>query len=112
MTDWQLERGRPLFQPEDDYTEEMKDWVYSVFDTLPNTDEQPHKSIVELRIWGKYTYEEIANELGLPGKANAYQMYTRAIGWLRDGRWVECGKDEHKFKVWFKGLGEEVDGWL
>lgn len=112
MPNWKLEEGRPLWDPDSDLKEGTEEWLHEVFNTLPDTKEQPHRSVVELRVWGKYTYQEIADELGLRSRQSAHDLYARAIRWMRDGRIVEVGEGEGKFKIWFKGLGEEVDEWL
>lgn len=111
MADWQLEQGRPLWGA-GEMDDEKREWVRAVLQTLPNTPEQPHMAVVEMRIWGKYTFKEIADELGLKSKANAHDLYYRALRWLRDGRVAVVGKGEHKFKVQMPGLGEGADEWL
>lgn len=111
MADWQLERGRRLWDV-DDMDEERREWVLGVLNTLPNTAEQPHRTVVEMRVWGKYTFKEIADELGLNGKNNAHDLYHRALRWLSEGRIATVGKGEHKFRVRMPGLKEEAERWL
>jgi len=74
--DWQLEQGHALYETEDHVEgQRMRDAV----NALP----EPHRSCVEMRIWGRHTYKEIAEELGMTGRQNAHDHYTRGLEWLR-----------------------------
>lgn len=77
--DWELDLGSPLW-PEST-TFNLRDFIIDVsVDALP----EPMRSVVELRVWGRYTFEEIARELRLSSRGHAHVLWTRALGKLAD----------------------------
>ena len=113
MPIWKLDTGTLLWAQRDNGEDEaLNDWIYEHLGTLPNTEGQPHRAVVEMRIWGRYTFQEIADELGLNGRSNAHGLYDRAIDWLLNGRVVTVGAGEKAFKVKFRGMKEDMGEWL
>ena len=87
VADWQLEKGKPIWPPsEDGITEERASEVRGALDGVDEKSKEglPYQAVIEMRVWGRYTFAEIARELGLNGRQNAHDLYTRGIKWLRE----------------------------
>lgn len=84
MTDYHLDQGRKLFDSDgyDDTPEQeaIRDRVRALVDELPD----PHRTVVEKRIWKSMTFQEISDDLGMKGRQNAHDYYNRGIQWLRE----------------------------
>lgn len=72
--EWELDAGTPVWD-----SAPQEGAVADLVDHLP----EPMRSVVELRIWGRFTYEAIADELGLSSRGHAHVLYTRALDRLR-----------------------------
>jgi DNA-directed RNA polymerase specialized sigma24 family protein len=87
VAEWQLEKGTPIWPPASDgISEKRAAEVRNVLGSLDDKSENdlPYKAVVEMRVWGRYTFTEIAKELGLNGRQNAHDLYTRGIRWLKE----------------------------
>ncbi len=58
----------------------IREQLRAMVEALP----EPHRSVVEMRVWKQWTYQEISDELGMKGRQNAHDHYNRGIGWLTD----------------------------
>lgn len=78
--EWELSQGTPLWaqSPTDE-------WLGVHVDCLVDDLGEPMRSVVELRIWGRMTFEDIADELELSSRGHAHVLWTRALDKLRDG---------------------------
>lgn len=75
---WQLDQGKPLVGKRLPHSQ---GWlVYRAVEQLPD----PHRDVVEMRAWGRMTFQAIADELGMPGRNYAGMYYTRALKKIRD----------------------------
>ena len=54
-------------------------------DDLVDALAEPMRSVVELRMWGRETFEAIADQLELSSRGHAHVLWTRAIEKLREG---------------------------
>lgn len=110
---WKLDEGIPMWMAEAEAEDGgITEWVHDHLSTLPDTEDQPHRSVVEMRIWGKYTFQEIADELGLNSRRNAHDLYNRAIDWLLNGRVIRIGKGDFQSTLTFPGMKDEAETWL
>lgn len=77
-SEWELDAGSPLWaqQPDDP---QLACLVADLVNALP----EPMRGVVELRMWGRLTFEEIADELGLSSRGHAHVYWTRALDRLR-----------------------------
>ena len=88
LADWQLEKGQPIWPhgTADGISEERAKQVRDAIDNLgaKHDTDLPYQAVIEMRVWGRYTYREIAELLSLTGRQNAHDLYTRGIKWLRE----------------------------
>lgn len=74
--EWVAQQGGHLLWVQEDHPEGQR-----MRDLVDGLDDQS-KAVIELRIWGQYTFEEISDMLGLTGRGHANVLYTRAINKL------------------------------
>ena len=77
---WELEQGTPLWS-EASSNPDVARMLGLAVELLPH----PQAAIVEMRIWGRLTFSEIADELDLPSRGYAHVYYTRGLAKLREG---------------------------
>lgn len=76
--EWELDAGTPLWG-ESDVDPFLADAVAGVVESLP----EPMRSVVELRVWGRQTFEDIADQLRLSSRGHAHVLWARALDKLR-----------------------------
>lgn len=89
-SEWELEQGASLW-PGEPTDPRLREFVaYLLEDALITgtaKNRQPlgdvSRSVVELRIWGRLTFQEIADELGLTSRGAAQVYFERALDTLR-----------------------------
>lgn len=84
-SDSELDDGTPLWAPVEHTA--MDDAIVDLVDHLPAN----MRAVVELRIWGRLTFDEIADELGMGSRGQAHVVFTRALERLK----IEIGEIEH-----------------
>lgn len=87
VADWQLEKGRPIWPSQSDsISEERAEQVRQALDRVDARSDLglPYQAVIEMRVWGKYTFAEIAELLSLKGRQNAHDLYVRGIRWMRE----------------------------
>lgn len=77
--EWELDEGSTLW-PATDHAG-LDDAVVDLVDELP----EPMRSVVELRIWGRMTFDDIATDLDLASRGSAHVLFTRALEQLKEG---------------------------
>lgn len=87
VADWKLEQGTPIWPAQSDsISEERAQQVRDALDRVGerSVNDLPYQAVIEMRVWGKYTFQEIAELLSLNGRQNAHDLYVRGIRWLRE----------------------------
>jgi len=87
VADWQLEKGTPIWPAQSGgIDEERAQQVRDALDRVDGRSAQglPYQAVIEMRVWGKYTFQEIAELLTLNGRQNAHDLYVRGIKWLKE----------------------------
>lgn len=84
-SDYHLNLGTKLFEErgwDEDTPEQaqIREHLRELVEELP----EPHRSVVEMRIWKLWTFQQISDELDMGGRQYAYDHYQRGIRWLGD----------------------------
>lgn len=72
-----FERATDLYGERIEHT--FADSVRAAVEDLPDK----HRAAIEMRFWGRMTYQEIADIMGWPGRNYAHQYYKRGMRKLR-----------------------------
>ena len=77
-SDWLLDQGRPAWGAEIPHS--LGPVVVEAIAALP----ERHRAVVELRLYGQWTFQDIADEVGMPTRGYVYMYWSRGLKKIRD----------------------------
>lgn len=77
-SDWLLDQGRPAWGAEIPHS--LNPVVLEAIAALP----ERHRSVVTIRLYGQWTFQDIADDLGMPSRGYAYMYWSRGLKKIRD----------------------------
>lgn len=73
--DWVLDKGKELWPQDETDGEHLMAMVEEL--------EEPYKSVIEMRVWGRMTFQAIAEEMGWPSRQWTWTYWVRGLERLR-----------------------------
>ena len=77
-SDWLLDQGHPAWGAEIPHS--LGPLVVEAIDALP----ERHRAVVELRLYGQWTFQAIADEVGMPTRGYVFMYWSRGLKKIRD----------------------------
>ncbi len=94
-SNYELDHSARMWAERDDYGEgavvphTLEELVRDAVEALP----AKHRAAVEMRWWGRYTYQAIADEMGWPGRNYAHMYFKRGMTYVQ--RYIEEQEDRY-----------------